>query len=255
MDYNTQNHGLLTISDTVRTPANPADTVLKLDWSPNVDVPTITWSVGTIGHVHSIWTRRVGVGGAETAQLLTSGDFVQATYSQVGHAGIGSWLVVTATGDLWFVDAISSGHPEALTAGKYVGLAWWSPNGTQVDYLDNVSSGLGTLHIVNTTTGIDTLVASSVADEPAPSWSEDSQEVVYSTGTQTIIVTPDKKRLTLSLRGPATAFVWSASSSDRLIVATADGHQGIFVVDVAKNTSQQLDTRGVNGPIVWTEIP
>ncbi len=258
MDYNTQNHGLLTISDTVRTPANPADTVLTLDWSPNVDVSTITWSVGTIGHVHSIWIRRVGVGGAEIAQLLTSGDYVQAIYSRVGHVGVGSWLVVTATGDIWTVDAntdATNRGPTPLTTDKHVGLAWWSPNGAQVDYLGDISSGLGTLHVVNTTTGVDTLVASGVADEPAPVWSADSQELVYSTGTKTIIVNPGKKMLTLTLRGPAFAFIWSSRSSNQLVVATGDGHQGIYLVDVAHNTSQQLDTRGADGSMVWTEIP
>jgi len=261
MDYNTQNHGLLMISDGVRTPANSADTVLTLDWSPDLDTPTITWSVGVIGHVHSIWIRRVGVGGTERPQLIASGDYVQAIFSPAGHAGVGSWLLVTSIagrqGDISSVDAIAAARLLTLTTGKQVGLAWWSPNGSQVDYLDSISSGLGVLHVVNVTTGSDTLIADGVADEPAPVWSEDSQELVYSTGTQTIIVNLNtgKKMPPLKLQGPASALIWSANSTNQLVVAISDDHQGIYLVDAAHNTSLQVDTQGINGPILWTEVP
>ena len=261
MDYNTQNHGLLMISDEVRTPTNPADTVLTLGWSPNLDTPTITWSAGVIGHVHSIWIRRVGVGGTERPQLLASGDYVQAIYSPAGHAGVGSWLFVTSIagrqGDIWSVDAIAAARLLPLTAGEQVGLAWWSPNGTYVDYLDSISSGLGTLHAVNVTTGIDTLIADGVADEPAPAWSKDSLELAYSTGIQTVIVNlkTGKKMPPLKLQGPASALIWSASSSNQLVIAINDSNQGIYLVDAAQNTSLQVDTQGINGPILWTEIP
>jgi len=261
MDYNTQNHGLLMISDGARTPANPADTVLTLDWSPNLDTPTITWSAGVIGHVHSIWIRRVGIGGTERPQLLVSGDYVQAIYSPAGHAGVGSWLLVTSIagrqGDISSVDAIAAARLLTLTTGKQVGLAWWSPNGTQVDYLDSISSGLGVLHVVNVTTGIDTLIAGGVANEPAPAWSKDSQELVYSTGTQTVIfnLNTGKKMPPLKLQGPASALIWSASSTNQLVIAISDGHQGIYLVDAVHNTSLQVDTQGINSPILWTEVP
>src|SRR6266705_2184361 len=58
-DYNTENHGLLTITNSLDSRAG--DTVLSLNWSPSLDEPAITWSVGVIGHVHSLWVRRVGV--------------------------------------------------------------------------------------------------------------------------------------------------------------------------------------------------
>jgi hypothetical protein len=259
MDYNTQNHGLLTISDTVRTSTNPADTVQTLDWSPNIDMPTITWSAGVTEHIHSIWIRRVGVGDSEMPELLASGDYAQASYSASGHGDVGSWLLVTSiagpAGDIWYVDATATGRVVALTTGKHVGSAWWSPNGFQVDYLDSISTGLGTLHIVNTATGIDTLIVAGVVDEPAPAWSEDSQELAYSTGTQTIVINPSKKMQTLNLRGPASTLTWSTGSNDQLIVAISDVHQGIYLVDVAHNTSHQIDTQGVNSSILWTEVP
>jgi len=174
---------------------------------------------------------------------------------------VGSWLLVTSIagrqGDISSVDAIAAARLMTLTTGKHVGLAWWSPSGTQVDYLDSISSGLGILHVVNVTTGRDTLIADGVADEPAPAWSEDSQELVYSTGTQTIIVNLNtgKKMPPLKLQGPASALIWSANSTNQLVVATSDGHQGIYLVDAAHNTSLQVDTQGINGPILWTEVP
>ena len=260
MDYNTQNHGLLTISDAVRQPGDPAATILTLDWSPGTDAPTITWSVGERGHVHSIWLRRVGIDGTEKPLLLTAGDYVQAIYNPAGHAGLGSWLLVTSIagrqGDLWYVDAVFGAKLLSLTTGKQVGLAWWAPDGTRVNYLNDISAGVGDFHVVNVTSRADTLIASGVADEPAPAWSENSQELVYSTGTQTIVVSLDAgKKILLHLRGPVSALTWSANSPDQLVVALRDSQQGIYLVDVQRNTSRQLDPLGTNSPILWTEIP
>ncbi len=51
LDFNTQNHGLLIISNAVATTAYPQDTVQTLDWSPDAYEPVITWSVGQIGQI------------------------------------------------------------------------------------------------------------------------------------------------------------------------------------------------------------
>ncbi len=261
LDYNTQNNGLLTITDDTSHPSDRSDTVLTLDWFPDVDVPAITWSVGVIGHVHSLWVRRVGTGGTAKPQLLTTGDYVQAIYSRPGHNGMGSWLLVTSiagrAGDLWYIDAVSGAVLTPLSSGKQVGLAWWSPDGTEADYLDSISSGVGSLHVVNLTAGIDAPIADGVADEPAPAWSVNSQELVYSTGTQTIVFNlhSSKKAFPLKLHGPASTFVWSDNSPDRLVAALNDGQQGIYLVDTRHNTSRQMDSLGINGPILWTEVP
>jgi len=260
LDYNTQNNGLLTITDGISHPNELADTVLTLDWSPDTNMPVITWSVGTIGHVHSLWVRRVGMGGAALPQLLISGDYVQAIYSPTGHA-VGSWLLVTSiagrAGDLWYIDAVPGATSVPLTSNKQVGLAWWSPNGAEADYLDRISSGVGSFHVVSLSTDVDTFIAGGVADEPAPAWSVDSQELVYNTGMQTIVVNlhAGMKILPLKLHGPASSFVWSASSPDQLVVALSDGQAGIYLTEMQRNTSQQLDELGVNGPILWTEVP
>lgn len=266
LDYNTQNRGLLTIADGIVSQGSVGNSILTLDWSADVDMPTITWSVGTIGHVQSIWVRRVGVSGSIGAQLLTSGDYMQAIYSRSGHAGTGSWLLVSSIlgrpGDLWRIDAMPGAHLVALTNGRQVGFAWWSPDGTQVDYLDAISAGVGIFHVVNLATGIDTLIASGVADTPAPAWSTDSQQLVYSTGTQIAVIRPTnlhtiQKPLILKLHGPASAYAWSATanSSYQLVVAQNDVQQGIYLVNTQQNTFVQIDNQGASGPIWWTEIP
>src|SRR3989440_9698761 len=189
--YNTQNQGLLIIASSLNSPAYPNDMVLTLDWSPDTNTPAITWSVGVVGQVHSIWLRHVGAG-SSTPQLLINGNFVQAIYSFNGHGGAGSWLLVTSVlgraGNLWRIDVTPGAYPVALTSGKQVNFAQWSSDGTQVDYLDSISSGVGTLYIVNVTTVVNTLIAKGVANEPAPAWSEDGQQLVYNTGTHTIVI-------------------------------------------------------------------
>ncbi len=164
LDYNTQNRGLLTITGNVDARGNAADTILTLDWSPNLDTPTITWSVGVIGHVHSLWERSVGAGETPEPALLLVGDYVQAIYSRNGHAGTGSWLIVTSfagrAADLWRIDVTPGSRMVPLTSGKQVNYAQWSPNGMHIDYLDALSSGVGTFHVVNVATGTDSLIAS-----------------------------------------------------------------------------------------------
>jgi hypothetical protein len=216
--------------------------------------------MGTIGHVHSIWSRHVGVRETAAPQLLVRGDFVQAIYSRAGHGGIGSWLLVTAMAGrpaLERVDVLPGTGIIPLTGGKQVNFAWWSPNGAWVDYLDSISSGVGTLHVVNVMTGVDTLVAKGVANDPAPVWSVDSQRLAYSTGTQTFVVDVQagSKPVLLHLQGPAFALLWSVGSTHQLVVALGDGHQGIYLVDTQRNTAMQVDTQGISGDIQWTLIP
>ncbi len=261
LDYKTQNHGVLTITSGINSQGTAGDTVLTLDWSPNLDAPAITWSVGQIGHVHSLWMRRVGVGEMIEPLLLLAGDYVQAIYSRSGHDGMGSWLVVTSiagrAANLWRIDVTPRAGFVPLTHGKQVSFAQWSIDGVHVDYLDALSSGVGTLHVVNVITGVDSLIATGVVSDPAPAWSEDSQELIYSTGTRIAIVNlaTSDQTLFLTLKGVASAFTWSATSPYQAVVALSDGNQGIYLVDTRQNTSQQVDKQGASGPFEWTEIP
>ncbi len=261
VDYNTQNHGLLVISKNVQAEGMPNDTLLTLDWSPDANTPTITWSVGVIGHVHSIWQQHVGSGWTPTPQEMVAGDYVQAIYSRNGHDGIGSWLLVTSVAgraaDLWRLDMTPGAAPVALTSGKEVDVAQWSPDGTKIDYLDALSSGTGTLHVVDASTAQDMLIAAGVADDPAPAWSVDAKQLVYSTGTQTAVVTPgnSQKIAVLKLRGHASTFTWFASSPHQLIVTLSDGQQGAYLIDTGHMTIRQLYQEDISGPILWTQVP
>ncbi len=258
MDYNTQNHGVLTID--AEQARNTTDAVLNLDWAANMSAPAVTWSVGVPGHVHSIWLWHVGTGARTRPQQLIAGDYVQAIYSRSGHTGVGSWLLVASIagreGDLLYVDATSDTKVIPLTTGRQVGLAWWSPDGRKVDYFDLFSSGLGTFHVVNTVTGTDLLLDNDVSDEPTPAWSFDSEELVYSTGIRTFVANLRTGQKTLlKLQGPASTFAWSATSPNHLVAVLRDSQQGIYLVDIGQNTSLESDTLGLNSPIVWTEIP
>ncbi|MGZ3611613.1 MAG: TolB family protein, partial [Ktedonobacteraceae bacterium] len=237
------------------------DTVLSLNWSPSLEEPTITWSVGVIGHVHSVWVRRVGVGGAIEPLRLLVGDYVQAIYSPDGNNSQGSWLILTSVAgqasDLRRIDIVLGSGFIHLTSGKQVSFAQWSTDGMRVDYLDALSSGVGILHVVDMRTGIDSLIASGVVNDPAPVWSADGQKLVYSTGTRIGIVNLQlfNRMLFLKLNGMASSFAWSVTSAYQVVIALRDTSQGIYTVDISNNTSLQMDKSGASGPIEWTEIP
>jgi Tol biopolymer transport system component len=267
MDYNTNNHGVLTIVPTVSTPGNPNDTVLSLDWSPDTTSPTITWSAGVVGHVHDIWSQPVGTATSPTAFQLASGDYVEAIYSRSGDNGAGSWLLVTSQaglpGDVLSLDLTTPTMTKRLTKGKQVSLAQWSPDGSAINYFDSLSSGSGTLHITSLTADTDTLIAANATSQPAPTWSHDGQRLAYSTGSHILVTSIQSGSLspqtpqsqTLNLSGTATTLSWSVASSHQLILASNSGQAGIYLVDTQHNTSLQLDKTSLNGPIQWTQIP
>ena len=258
LDYNTQNHGFLTITSHM---AVAGDSVLSLDWSPSVDEPAVTWSEGVIGQVHSVWVHRVGTGGSNAPDQLLSGNFVQAVYSRNGNNFIGSWLLVAdvngQAGDLWRIDSVAGSVLVRMTTSRQVSFAQWSTDGRRVDYLDAFASGVGSLHVVNTYSGIDSLLASGVVNNPVPAWSANGQELVYSTGARIGIVNLQAGNSTsfLKLQGVASSFAWSVTSPHQVVISLHDTAQGIYIVDTAHTTSQQMDTLGATGPIEWTEIP
>ena len=214
-----------------------------------------------IGHVHSVWIRRVGVGEAIEPLRLLAGDYVQAIYSLEGNNNQGSWLVVTSyagqASDLWRIDIVPGSSFMRLTADKQVSFVQWSTDGLHVDYLDALSSGVGALHVVDIRSGVDSLIASRVVNDPAPAWSADGQKLVYSTGTRIGIVNLQggNRTLFLKLNGMASSFAWSITSPYQVVIALRDTSQGIYTVDISNNTSLQMDKSGASGPIEWTEIP
>ncbi len=259
LDYNIQNHGVLTIASALNTRANPNDGVLTLDWSPDADMPAITWSVGVAGHVHSIWLQRVGIQGTATARVLTRGDYIQATYSRAGQNNTGGWLLVPSLlglpGDAFSMDL--NANTTRLTIGKQVSFAQWSSDGVRVDYFDAFSAGMGNLHVVHTITRIDSLIATGAAQDPSPAWSSDGQQLAYSTGTHILVADAQtiKTSEPLQIQGSATVLSWSTSSPKQLVIAVDDGQPGLYLVDTRQDTILQLDKEGTAGPILWTQIP
>lgn len=262
LDYNTNINRALVIASGIGTAATAGQGVLTLDWSPDVNAPAITWSIGAIGHVRSLWVHAVGID-SSSAQEILSGDFAQALYSRSGHNGAGSWMIITTiagrAGDIWRIDVTPGAPFVQLTRGRQVNFARWSPDGAWIAYLDSLSEGVGTFHIVNASAAIDATVASSVAYTPAPAWSIDSQQVAFSTGTRVGVASvqsPANPRY-LSLKGTASALSWSGSTTslNQLVVAMNNVQQGIYFINTQRNTTYLADKLGADGPILWTVIP
>src|SRR5207249_9447730 len=128
---NTQNHGLLTITDGANAQGNR---ILHLDWSSSLDTPAITWSLGTAGHVSSIWMRGVGAGETTGTQLLASGNYTEAIYTRSG-----GWILLrSGTGNslaIWHLAVTSPSHLVLLISGKQVSFVQWSPDGLTIVYV------------------------------------------------------------------------------------------------------------------------
>ena len=263
LDYNTKIDRSLVITDGIGANTTAGQGVLALDWSPDTNAPAITWSTGSIGHVRSLWVRHVGTDSSSAAQEIRAGDFAQALYSRSGHNGTGSWMIISTiagrAGDIWRIDVTPGAAFMQVTRGRQVNFAEWSPDGAWIGYLDSLSEGVGTFHIVNASTAIDATVATGVAYTPTPAWSIDSQQVAFSTGTRVGIASvqsPANPRY-LTLKGTASALSWSGSptSLNQLVVAMNDVQQGIYFVDTQHNTYFLADKLGADGPILWTVIP
>ncbi len=256
LDYNTHSKNTLTLVSAVNTTANPHDTILSLGWSPAATTPTITWSVGVTGHIHSLWSQRVGTGHRSTALELASGEYTEASYNRTGNGTDGRWLLVSAQiGDLISMDL--AGTTKTLTTGKQVSAPCWSPDGNAINYFDALTTNKGNLHIINVATGNDTLIASRVAAVPSPLWSHDGQHLAYSTGSQIQVASPQARAISspLRLQGSATTMSWSVSSSSQLVLLLGDGEQGIYLLDTQKDITMQINKERTNGPIWWTQIP
>ena len=257
LDYNVLTREVLTVAPTTTTAQNPHDTLLTLDWTPTNNAPALTWSVGTQGHIHSIWLWRVGVENANGTQLLSSGDYTQAIYSRYGAYGTGSWLLCRAltTNTDTLLSLTLTDTVRAVAHGSQIGVIQWAIDGKHITYFDAFASGIGTLHSVDTTTGINTLVANTVRNTPAPLWSADGQHLLYSVGTHNFVADIQNNKIQLSVTGAATAFTWSTTSPHMAVIAIQGGAQSIYLVDIQHNTAKLLSTQSIAGPIVWTQVP
>ncbi len=260
-DYNTQTRESVELTNLAESRGNGTNIILTLAWSPIVSDPAVTWSLGVIGNVSSLWIHRVGANNTAYPQLLVKGSYVQALYSAHGGNGSGSWLLVLAesgqAGDIWRIDLTSDAGLIRLSIGKQVSLASWSSNGTFIFYLDTQTNGISNGHIVNSVTGTDQFFASNVSASPMPVWSPDASVLAYSAGNQIKIIDANGtgQPQQLHLHGTVTTFSWSPTGAPQLVVALSDTTPGIYLVDITHNTSLQLDRLSTSGPIDWTEIP
>jgi len=178
----------------------------------------LTWSLGSAGHIHSLWTQPAGAPGTSGPLAIAQGDYTQAIYTQNGCAGSGCWLLVSThsslSSDLSSVN-VTNGATASLTNGKQVIAAQWSPNGQYINYLDRESGAAGMLHVIDTLTGSDTALASDITSTSTPTWSPDSQQIAYSNGTHVLIVN----------------------------------------VQNFNKITQSWQLQGESGPIAWTQIP
>jgi Tol biopolymer transport system component len=260
-DYNQADGGVLNLTNLANSAGSSSATVLTLAWSPSASEPAVTWSLGSIGNVSSLWIHHVGDGATLYPQLLLSGNYVQAIYSQNGDAGVGSWLLVPEevgqAGDIWQVDLLPGANLVALSQGKQVSFANWSPDGSFVFYLDGQMNGQGDGYVVNVTTGATRFLSHTVALNPTPVWSDQHDQLVYSTGTYIdLLNTQNAGSVTqLKIRGPALNFSWSPAMPNQLVIILGGSTSGIYLVDTDHNSSQALDPQGISGQIQWTQIP
>ncbi len=250
-EYHLQNHEVLNIVQHVNTPSYLQDTLLSLAWT--ADDTALTWSVGSSGHVHTIWLKQVGLATNSAPILLRTGDFAQASYNS---AQAGRWLFVTLlagkTGDIYTVGL--NALLERETRGRTASSAQWSPDGHVITYLDTLTPSGGVLHQINILTHRDTRVAPGVNSTPAPRWSS-NQQLAYSTDTTLSIVDEQGHIHALGLQGHISTVSWSNNNPDQIIVVLSDQHAGIYLLDSHKNSVQQIDAGSTQGEIQWSEIP
>lgn len=255
LDYNVLTQEALMVTSTIATIQNPHDSVLTLDWALN-DAPTITWSVGTQGHVHSIWLRHVGTAD-NGVRLLSSGDYTQAVFSRYGAYGTGSWLLGrTPTTNVGSILSLTlTGTVRTVASGSQLGVAHWAPDNKHIIYFEALASNVGTLHSVDMTSGVNTLVAQMVNSTPTPTWSNDAQHLFFAVGTHSFVTDVQNNKTQLSVTGIVSTFAWSTTSSHIAVLAMRNGKQGIYLIDTQHNTAKAVSTQNVTGPIVWTQVP
>ena len=260
-DYNMRDRSVLDLSNLASAQGNNQAGVLVLNWFSNAGQVAVTWCLGSIGHISSVWLHRVGVNSTVYPQQLLSGEYLQALYSPGSNNATGGWLLVASTagqaGDIWRLNLAPGGQFVPLSQGKQVSFARWSPDGSTIFYLDGMSNGQGNGHLVNVITGTDQLLSDQIAVSPMPDWSADGLQLAYTTGTQIGIVhiLNASQSTHLHLHGQILNFSWSSSAIHQLVVSLGSPDPGLYLLDTQQNTSRQLDSVGTDSAIQWTEIP
>ena len=259
LDYNTQTHSMLVVAPDITMAQYPGDRVLTLDWAASTVPPAITWSVGTEGHVHSIWLRDVGVSAtsiAASTHMLINGDFTQAIYSRIGANGLGGWILThpsTSTTERLLTLTLNATFYE-LASGKHFAAIQWLADGKHIGYLDGDT--MGTLHLLDASNGTNTSIANGVYGVPLPVWSPDGQQVAYNTATQSLIAPVHAETGRFLITGTATAYFWSVTTPHTLLVTLPQGKADTLSILTKRNaTTTIISLHITNTSIAWTQIP
>ncbi len=245
IDYNTQNHSLLTMAS--YNTATFTESILTLAWSPT---GAITWSIGSFSHIHTIFVRSID---ASQPHILANGDFTQALYDA---NGIGNWLLVNIQTTSSSLQTVSlDGNTRILASSPTIGFVQWSPNGAYIDYLDTLQANTGTLHSINLQTLQDTSIATAVSADQQPAWSSDSHTIAYKTNTDVFAFNTLSSKVQQLTRLPETTAIlfWSLAIPSQLLIAGS--RQGCYIFDTQHMALTRLTNNGLQGPIQWTQIP
>ncbi len=257
LDYNIQSQGMLDLTNLPASQGFASRQILSLHWLPDGNAPALTWSLGTVGLTTSLWIHRVGQAGTFVPQALLQGTYIQALYSPQGAGGIGSWLVVDSlngqAGDISRLDLTRGAKLVRLSQGKQVSLAYWSPTGTSVFYLDQQTDGIGHGYIVNLANGSTFLVDSQITSRPSPAWSADGRQLAYTSGARVTVVDVQQAKQTArcELPTPANDLSWSPATPSQLLISFGTG---MYLLDTTRNTTQKLNQPATSNPVQWMQI-
>ncbi len=249
-DYNVQKEAVLAITSSIATTEFPEDTLLTLDWSPDTTSPAITWSVGTVNHIHSIWLQHVGT--TSSTQPLLFGEYTQAIYSRTG-SGAGGWLLCHTVGtDATSISVVPlNATSYTLAKGKQIALLQWTPNGKHGVYLELSDAHTGSLHSVDIITTNNTRIADGVSDAPTPLWSLDSRHVLFNIGTESVVSDVDGTRTQLAIQG--STFLWSTTAAQEAIIVAENG--SVSLIDAHHSSSKNINMNVGTASLAWTQIP
>lgn len=258
LTYDLQSENTLDLSNLEAAQARGTDDVLTLAWFTHTGQAAVTWSLGSIGRISSLWIFRPG---ASYPQQLVSGTYLQALYCPGGTSETGGWLLVASVagqaGDIWHLNLIPGDQLVRLSRDKQVGFVRWSPDGSTIFYLNNVAHGMGNGHLIDVVNGIDQSLPDRIAVSPAPDWSADGQQLAYSTGTRVDVVdiSDSSQFIRLHIQGQVVNLSWSPTVARYLIVSLNDPDPDFYLADTQHNISREIDSAGTDSELQWTQIP
>ena len=223
--------------------------IQSLNWSSYAHSQVLTWSIGTVGHIHQIVQQQLQTSATlSEAKVLLSGDYAQATYNQAGN-----WLLLSQDHNIFTLDL--QGQLYRWTSSGSADLIQWSPQNTYIGYLSNLKNGSGMYHIIRLSTGSDTQVAAHIASNILPAWSQDEQYLLYSNGTSLFIMNLRNSLNTqLHIVGTPSLLSWNPAVPEQSIVGLQTSPGTLYVLSKVHGIVRQVHGVNVTGSVQWTEI-